>query len=327
MKLIILFIVLITWIIALFLIFKYKNLIKDTLYLNIKIKNVNKQLEDKNNDLKKQHEELQLKKDQLQENIKTINELIKEESVKLTDLQQNIILVSNTQKELSQNAFENYCEILDKSYQEKEEEYDAHILLLKQSYQHLQDNLIKQTEIEKAELDKIKATRIAAQEAQLKEKAIKEKIGFYCLSIKIADLDDIKVLERIKSQLHNPRILSMLIWSTYFQKPMTNLCNNIIGTEIKSGIYKITNQKTNLCYIGQAVDLARRWKDHAKCGLGIDTPASNKLYQAMIEDGIWNFSFEVLEECPREQLNEKEKYYINLYDSKNYGYNITKGNN
>ena len=119
----------------------------------------------------------------------------------------------------------------------------------------------------------------------------------------------------------------MLIWSTYFQKPMTNLCNNVIGTEIKSGIYKITNQKDNLCYIGQAVDLARRWKDHAKCGLGIDTPASNKLYQSMIEDGIWNFSFEVLEECPREQLNEKEKYYINLYDSKNYGYNVTKGNN
>ena len=327
MKLIILFIVLITWVIALFLIFKYKNLIKDTLHLNIKIKDVNKQLEDKNNNLKKQHEELQFKKDQLQENIKTINELIKEESVKLTDLQQNIILVSNTQKELSQNAFENYCEILDKSYQEKEEEYDAHILLLKQSYQHLQDNLIKQTEIEKAELDKIKATRIAAQEAQLKEKEIKEKISFYCLSIKQTDLDDIRIIERIKTQLHNPRILSMLIWSTYFQKPMTNLCNNIIGTEIKSGIYKITNQKTNLCYIGQAVDLARRWKDHAKCGLGIDTPASNKLYQSMIEDGIWNFSFEVLEECPREQLNEKEKYYINLYDSKNYGYNVTKGNN
>ena len=82
----------------------------------------------------------------------------------------------------------------------------------------------------------------------------------------------------------------MLIWKTYYQKPMTNLCNNIIGLNTKCGIYKITNQLDDMCYIGQSVDIATRWKDHAKCGLGIDTPSNNKLYQAMIEDGLWNFS-------------------------------------
>ena len=130
----------------------------------------------------------------------------------------------------------------------------------------------------------------------------------------------------MKSQLHNPRILNMLIWSTYFQKPMTNLCNNIVGTEIKCGIYKITNQLNDMCYIGQSVNISDRWKQHAKCGLGIDTPQSNKLYQAMIENGLWNFSFEILEECSREELNNKEKYYIQLYQSKEYGYNAQKGN-
>ena len=39
---------------------------------------------------------------------------------------------------------------------------------------------------------------------------------------------------------------------------MNQLCNNIIGVKIKSGIYKITNQLTNMCYIGQAVDIAKR---------------------------------------------------------------------
>ena len=311
---------LITWIIALYLIFKYKELSKNAKSLNILIDTQNHQLEKENEKLKLKKEQLQDQIEDQRKDVQVINELIKEESTKLRDLEQNVVLVSNTQKELSQNAFENYCEILNKSYQEKEEEYNKHITLLKESYADIQAEI-------NAELDKIQATRTAALQAQLKEKEIKEKLSFYCLTVKQTDLDDIKVLERIKSQLHNPRILSMLIWSTYFQKPMTNLCNNVIGTEIKSGIYKITNQKDNLCYIGQAVDLARRWKDHAKCGLGIDTPASNKLYQSMIEDGIWNFSFEVLEECPREQLNEKEKYYINLYDSKNYGYNVTKGNN
>jgi hypothetical protein len=42
--------------------------------------------------------------------------------------------------------------------------------------------------------------------------------------------------------------------------------------------------------------------------------------------GIWNFSWELLEECPREQLNEKERYYIDLYQSESFGYNSTKGN-
>jgi group I intron endonuclease len=60
--------------------------------------------------------------------------------------------------------------------------------------------------------------------------------------------------------------------------------------------------------------------------LGIDTPAGNKLYKAMMEDGLENFSFEVLEECNREELNEKERYYINLYQSDKFGYNSTSGN-
>lgn len=67
-----------------------------------------------------------------------------------------------------------------------------------------------------------------------------------------------------------------------------------------------------------------RWKDHAKCGLGIDTPAANKLYKAMQEDGIWNFSWELLEECSENKLNEKERFYIELYDSYNFGYNSNK---
>lgn len=106
---------------------------------------------------------------------------------------------------------------------------------------------------------------------------------------------------------------------------MTTLCNNVLGTNIVSGIYKITNQETNECYIGQAVDVAKRWKDHAKCGLGIDTPANNQLYQAMKEYGLHSFSFELLENCSKEDLNEKEQKYIDIYQSYDYGYNQNKG--
>lgn len=63
-----------------------------------------------------------------------------------------------------------------------------------------------------------------------------------------------------------------------------------------------------------------------KRGLGIDTPVGAKLYQAMKAEGVHNFTFELLETCPAAQLNEKEKFYIDLYQSKDFGYNSTIGN-
>lgn len=222
-------------------------------------------------------------------------------------------------------AFDNYMEVLENSYKQTGEEYDKLVKSLMDSYDEVQDKIILAIGQEKAELDKYKNTRAAAMQAHLKEQEIKEKLEFYCLHPTETEKDDIQELERVKPRLHQPRILSMLIWSTYYQKPMTALCNNILGTSIVCGVYKITNQKTNMCYIGQAADVAKRWKDHAKCGLGIDTPANNKLYKAMQEDGIWNFSWELIETCPRDLLNEKETFYIDLYDSCSYGYNSNSG--
>ena len=241
----------------------------------------------------------------------------------ISDLKEQL----DNQKELSQKAFESYCEVLDRQYQEEEEEYDIYKDTLETSYSNRQLELMRELDETQKELDKIQETRAAAIQAQLKEKEIKEKLSFYCLTLQQIELDDIKILERIKPQLNASRILSMLIWQTYYQKPMTALCNNILGTNTVCGIYKITNQLDNMCYIGQSVDISRRWKEHAKCGLGIDTPIGNKLYKAMQEVGLYNFSFELLEECPRDQLDEKEKYYIKLYQSNDYGYNNTIGNN
>lgn len=227
---------------------------------------------------------------------------------------------------IAKEAFQKYWDVLEYKYSEKESEYDYYIQKLKVNYDIKQDEIIAEIKDNQQKLDSIKATRIAAQEALIKEKEIQENSSFYCLKIKKDDLDDIEILERIKPKLNQPRILCMLIWSTYYQKPMTSLCNNILGVNTICGVYKITNQKTQQCYIGQAVDVGKRWKDHAKYGLGIDTPQNNKLYQSIQEYGLVNFSFELLEKCPKEQLNEKEKYYINLYQSYEYGFNSNKGN-
>ena len=64
---------------------------------------------------------------------------------------------------------------------------------------------------------------------------------------------------------------------------------------------------------------------HCKAGLGIDTPQGNQYYRAMHEYGLDSFSFELLLECESNQLNEKEKYFIQLYNSDAFGYNMNKG--
>lgn len=244
----------------------------------------------------------------------------------LNTINQTIDNSFESRKELSKKAFENYCNVLDNSYKEKEIEYNESISLLETSYENYQNKLMRETDEIRTSLDSIRATRTAAIQAQIKEKEVKEKSSFYCLSLNAVDKNDIEFINGMKSRLSQPRILSMLIWQTYFQKPMTTLCNNVLGTSVVTGIYKITNQQNDMCYIGQAVDVATRWKNHAKCGLGIDTPAGNKLYKAMLEEGIWNFSWELIEECPRNELDAKEKFYIELYQSKDFGYNTLKGN-
>ena len=264
---------------------------------------------------------------------KTTNETILSENNKLTtqieEGKKHLSTIQNAidnQQEMSSNAFKNYCDILEKKYKEVEEEHDMEIEALNTAYSNLQLKLLREADEVRSDLDKIKATRTAAIEAARREKDIENNLTFYCLDISDADKTDIAKLEALKPSLNKPRVLSMLIWQTWFQKPLKALSANVVGATDVTGIYKITNIKTKECYIGQAMHIKDRWAEHAKCGLGIDTPAGNKLYKAIQEFGLWNFSFEVLEICPQNQLNEKEKYYIDLYSSYDYGYNSTRGN-
>lgn len=282
--------------------------------INTETDKINKEIEKENQKLVQEKEMFLKEIDAYQQNLINIQQA----------MQSAGISAEEACRAMRQN-FENYETILDKEYQEKEEEYDNLLKDLYNAYDKEQVELLDEIQEIKENLEYLRSTRAAAIQAQIKEKEIKEQLSFYCLNPTENELDDIKALERVKPNLHQPRILCMLIWSTYFQKPMTALCNNVLGTATVTGIYKITNQETGECYIGQAVDVAKRWKDHAKCGLGIDTPASNKLYKAIQEYGIWNFSWELLEKCTKEFLDEKEHFYIDLYDSKNYGYNSSIG--
>lgn len=85
------------------------------------------------------------------------------------------------------------------------------------------------------------------------------------------------------------------------------------------GIYKITNKINNKTYIGQSIELERRLTSHLR---GWE---DSVIDNAIKKEGINNFTFEIIEECPLEQLNEREIYWIQYYDSYLNGYNQTPG--
>ena len=200
--------------------------------------------------------------------------------------------------------------------QEQKNQYEYELTLVQQEVQ-----------AEAAALQALKQTRKAAYQALLRQKEMKSKINDYRLVPSSVELSDIKKLEKVKMELAKPRILSMLIWQTYWQPLAKIKFPIILKDKTKMGIYKITNTETNECYIGQAVDIYKRWNEHCKAGLGIDTPPGNKLYKAIQEYGLQNFTFEILLECNRDELNEKEKYFISLYQADTYGYNGNIGVN
>ena len=91
------------------------------------------------------------------------------------------------------------------------------------------------------------------------------------------------------------------------------------------GIYKIENKINGKIYIGQSIAIKIRWQQHkyeAKMG-----ESQAPLYRALRKYGIENFSFEILEECPQESLNEREIFWIAFYKSNNrdFGYNVLSG--
>lgn len=98
--------------------------------------------------------------------------------------------------------------------------------------------------------------------------------------------------------------------------------------EIISGVYCIENIVNHKKYVGQSVDVYRRWQDH-KRKLNGQKHRNEYLQRSWNKYNENNFDFYILEQCDESQLDEVEVYYINLFNCKNpqYGYNIESGGN
>ena len=280
----------------------------------------------------------QQKKQQLTNQIKELSDTYNDYNLKIQNILQEIQIVKARAEEVTANYIANQKQItidyIANQQQLAEQKIKAinantqqEITAIHEDLQNIRRSAAQQKEQIQNELNKLKASLSAGVEARLREQQKKDKINFYKLSINDADLADVKMLENLKTSFHKPVVLSKLIWTQYFQKQMTELCDRVLGKKTVCGIYKITNLLTEQCYIGQSVNISDRWKQHCKCGLGIEASATNVLYNSMQKDGVWNFSFELLQECPRNLLNEKEAFWIDTYSSNIYGLNTMKGIN
>ena len=155
-----------------------------------------------------------------------------------------------------------------------------------------------------------------------KDEEARKESDFYRIAIPESFKNDIAKLKSIAAQLSKPSTLYKLIWKEYYENSFNAMVGRVLGGNAdKSGIYKITNIKNQMVYIGQAVNIGSRWRTHVKRGLKAEEGTSNRLYTALWEEGVENFTFQVVEFCDRKDLTEREKFYISFYNTKEYGYN------
>lgn len=259
---------------------------------------------------------LQAKRDEVQSSIFSLEQQAKESA----DIfyQKNMEIAQTNLDKSLENA-SNYYTTQTEQYQNDYKE------MMADCAQSISD-LINQKRIELKELDlaikeqseKVNASVAASKRAE----EIRSQNDFYKLTIPKEDLDEIKELREVEKHLRNPEPLNKVIWKCYYEKPTTDLIGRVIGSGTHTGIYKITNLTNQMCYVGQAANLAERWKQHIKRGLGADPVTKNKLYPAMKAIGVENFSFEVIEECERSKLDEREDYWQDFFKAKEFGYSI-----
>ena len=256
---------------------------------------------------------------QIEEKKRFINDL--EDEVKTTANS----LESTVYDLMSINVEQQSKELVDQ-YEKLESELKVHYINLADTKwdEFLQrseelDNRILEKE---NELNELRSKADAAVMANKRAELERQEKDFYRLQLDEIDLEEIQRIRSIEPYLRKKEPLNKVVWKVYYEKPYTDLIGRVVGQGRKTGIYKITNLENGMCYVGQAVDIAERWKQHIKRGIGADQPTQNKLYPAMLAIGVETFTFEIVEQCDGSKLSEREQYWQDFYHAKDFGYSI-----
>ena len=206
-----------------------------------------------------------------------------------------------------------------KQYQNEMEEIKA--TMAGELHQFIESNSQIKVQLE-SKMNYLQSQVDAAVAAAKRAEELKQQTDFYRIKLSETDIKEIEMLRSVIPYLRDKESLNKIIWKVFYEKPTSDLIGRVVGSGIHTGIYKITNLENQKCYVGQAANIADRWKQHIKRGVGAETPTRNKLYPAMIEFGPENFTFEIIEECERARLDEREDYWQDYFKAKEFGYSI-----
>ena len=295
--------------------------------------------------LKQANDHLFQENDSLRQELETNRELLSntKKDLEITRVENNQLVLRK--QELSQDIADNMRQVeqLKESFETTEEQFRRNYMTERRNwleertaeYVQMQADFVDQFKEEnRKKLDaaqqltdtiaQLRSTVNAATEVA-KNHAEKENfIAYHSLQLEEKALADIQRLEAIVPNVSPEagEAIAKVIWKVYYEKPTMDLLGRVIGPERLTGIYRITNTADSRCYVGQAVDIGDRWRQHIKRALNAEPRTQNKLYPAMYKEGIHNFTFEVIEECSRDKLNEREDYWQDFYHAKDYGYSI-----
>ena len=281
-------------------------------YENADLQNENDFLKNENIVLKNDTDKLNLQKQSAIEQIQNLNSSI---SAMEQQAQEAADLFYQSKMQVAQEKLQQSLEAENLKYQDSilsfQQAYNQTVADLMESYNELQDNIVI-----------MRATNDAAIAAAKRAEEMKDQLAFYRIQLSELDIKEIDMLRSIEPYLRDKEPLNKIIWKCYYEKPTSDMIGRVVGSGAKTGIYKITEISTGKCYVGQAANIAERWKQHIKRGVGAETPTRNKLYPAMIAAGPENFTFEVIEICDRAALDAREDYWQDYFKAKEFGYSI-----
>lgn len=277
---------------------------------------LDKQTAEENQKLQIELATLQTRKNEVLSNINELEKQAQDAGQKF--LEQN--------QKIAEMQLEQSMEKMSLEYQSYKEEYETEYL---QALKEMTNGITTKIADYKEELNALEGVIAdkqsivaAAVEANKRAAEMENKINFYRLVLDEEDLKEIEKLREVLPYLRDSEPLNKVIWKVYYEKPYTDMIGRVVGSGVHTGIYKITNIENNMCYVGQAANIAERWRQHIKRGIGAEEPTRNKLYPAMLASGVENFTFEIIEECDRELLNSREDYWQEYFKAKEYGYSI-----
>lgn len=208
--------------------------------------------------LDQRYKYLKLQYEDIQKNYITLKDQLAKESIKANE----------EAKKYYDEATSFYSKKLDdwlvdqeKKYKKAAQDYESeYMAVLSDSVKSFEEDTLQRKKVLSnlnQQIQNETSIALAAVEANKRASEMEQKGNFYRLNLSSEDLDEISELKKCLKHLRDPEPLNKVIWKVYYEKAYTDLIGRVVGSGVHCGIYKITNLKTGMCYVGQAVKIGR----------------------------------------------------------------------